>query len=729
MKSYLVSKCDFCGTTLNEDYIDCECPYCGNKMVYKISESMYNDIDSDYKLNSPLEFMFAQQTYKNYNFNRLVNPEKLVILFIYKFVGERKVLFKLCFNWNYKYNESYSIFEDINKINNYYLDKVDLNNLTFSDESLFVDCVEVDMYNGAEEKFKSIIHDNITTLNSFSNYFQIFSSIDFDLDDIEENSKRKTFYEFVSVNYLLHILQMLKINIYEDIDSFLISFENLLNNNYFINNSRILFDGELFIDKVKDLLNYNINIDEDYEFMNDIEDYEDLYYHYNTVKEGCVGAIPPNAVPLSTASQRSVQIFDKLYKLGYNPKMNIYSNNTTSKLIPTFEINNETIYIDCENDLLNGINYFNNMEDLKEALNEIHNPYSNEMALETITINKPYNILDVIKSAKNEDDIIQKILSFHKDENMKNDTFERYKYDVSNTLLSEFRQIPLNSSVINKYISSYYNLRNVRWNDNMNGYLFMDHYNNVAAYVISEKTTLNDNIDPIANDKIVNILIHFEVASQYKNKGIEDELLYLCEREFHIEYFICRNLKLMNYFINNGWKEIITDKGNHYLKKNNLYNINESFILNEDFNVNKRKKIEDLIYKVFNTLDKTGLNTKKYKDKFSKMNNKEFAVYMKQFFNNPKKNFYLEVLPNKNTPRLVDVNKTLKILDVPTEEFVYFKHDGHANNPIRTRYKVPVVYLHLRRLQQILSKKNTYSNTINKRNLKTYQLTADDKIA
>ena len=40
----------------------------------------------------------------------------------------------------------------------------------------------------------------------------------------------------------------------------------------------------------------------------------------------------------------------------------------------------------------------------------------------------------------------------------------------------------------------------------------------------------------------------------------------------------------------------------------------------------KRKKAEDLIYSVMDTLDTTGTNTAYYKQKFSQMNDSEFIV-------------------------------------------------------------------------------------------------------
>ena len=64
-----------------------------------------------------------------------------------------------------------------------------------------------------------------------------------------------------------------------------------------------------------------------------------------------------------------------------------------------------------------------------------------------------------------------------------------------------------------------------------------------------------------------------------------------------------------------------------------------------------------------------------------------------------KKNFYLEVLPNKNCPRIKDCKEALDYLKVPAEEYIYYRQDGHEKDPIRSRYKVPVLYINLRRLR------------------------------
>ncbi|ALN97827.1 hypothetical protein Bp8pS_148 [Bacillus phage vB_BpuM-BpSp] len=171
------------------------------------------------------------------------------------------------------------------------------------------------------------------------------------------------------------------------------------------------------------------------------------------------------------------------------------------------------------------------------------------------------------------------------------------------------------------------------------------------------------------------------------------------------------------------------EKPNQFVKEKEVINESADLVLedkevfNEDLapknNKTKRQKIEALITKVISTLDVTGLNTNKYKKFFGKMTDSQFDQYMRKFLKDEDENFYLEILPNKNEPSLEQLNKALDILKVPMNEYLYLKHDGHKDDPIRTAYKVPIGYITVRRVQQILSKKNTYSLDISQRNMKT----------
>lgn len=148
-----------------------------------------------------------------------------------------------------------------------------------------------------------------------------------------------------------------------------------------------------------------------------------------------------------------------------------------------------------------------------------------------------------------------------------------------------------------------------------------------------------------------------------------------------------------------------------------------------EMTIAKKNKIINYIYEFMKILDKSEINAKYYKDFFNKMTLSEFDAYMKKFLNDPKKNFYIECMPYKNEFRLEDAKEALNFLGVPVEEYVYFRHDGNKNNPIRSAQKAMVGYLFIKKTQQILSKKNSYSLSIEERNQKTGQVTGKSKVA
>jgi len=139
----------------------------------------------------------------------------------------------------------------------------------------------------------------------------------------------------------------------------------------------------------------------------------------------------------------------------------------------------------------------------------------------------------------------------------------------------------------------------------------------------------------------------------------------------------------------------------------------------------KRNKIQNMIYKTFEILDKTGENTERYKTFFSKMSDKDFEKWITGFLKDPDENFFLEVLPYKNEPNLREIYKALKFLNIPTREVVTFHH----LNDISTSKPIPVGYVLCKRHQQILSKKNSIVDNIKIRNSKTGQVTAGSKAA
>ena len=141
-----------------------------------------------------------------------------------------------------------------------------------------------------------------------------------------------------------------------------------------------------------------------------------------------------------------------------------------------------------------------------------------------------------------------------------------------------------------------------------------------------------------------------------------------------------------------------------------------------------RNKMTTLIYNVFDKLDKTGQNTVKFKNQFEPMSDIAFKKYFAGFFADENAYLILDVKEFDKTVQMEDMEKAAKVLGVPLFEYVWLPHvTMDKNNPIRTRLKVPVGYIHIKRTQQTVAKKNGISTTADIRSGLTGQVTGADK--
>ena len=145
----------------------------------------------------------------------------------------------------------------------------------------------------------------------------------------------------------------------------------------------------------------------------------------------------------------------------------------------------------------------------------------------------------------------------------------------------------------------------------------------------------------------------------------------------------------------------------------------------------KRKKIETLVYQFMKAIDPSGNNYETYKEMFSKMSDDQFSDWMNELDTNPKKHFYLEMVEYVNDLKYENIEKAAKLLGVPLYESVYLPHvNGDPDkNIVVTPEKVPVGYLHEKRMMQTLEKKNSGSTHRSERNPITGTVTGDDKNA
>lgn len=147
----------------------------------------------------------------------------------------------------------------------------------------------------------------------------------------------------------------------------------------------------------------------------------------------------------------------------------------------------------------------------------------------------------------------------------------------------------------------------------------------------------------------------------------------------------------------------------------------------QDVNTMK-SEMTSLIYKFFTTIDKTGTNTERYKALFEPMSPQSFKTWFKGFFEDEEAFLILEVVDYIHTVTLKDVEKAAKVLNIPLYEYVYTPHlTMDLSKVVRTPEKVPVGYIHIKRPQQTVAKKNGISTSSDIRSLLTNQVTGGDK--
>lgn len=131
-----------------------------------------------------------------------------------------------------------------------------------------------------------------------------------------------------------------------------------------------------------------------------------------------------------------------------------------------------------------------------------------------------------------------------------------------------------------------------------------------------------------------------------------------------------------------------------------------------------------------NCLDPSGKNAREWENKFKSMNDADLLKFIKEL-SKPDVNFYLEIAPfGGSDPDLRKIEEALLINNSQCEEYVYFR-DRLTSDGSMTRSvdRVPVFTIHIRRLQQIATKKNNFTYGINKRNALINQVTGEDKVA
>lgn len=137
----------------------------------------------------------------------------------------------------------------------------------------------------------------------------------------------------------------------------------------------------------------------------------------------------------------------------------------------------------------------------------------------------------------------------------------------------------------------------------------------------------------------------------------------------------------------------------------------------------KRKKAEELIYKVLDSLDKTHQNTEYYQKLFTFMDDKQFYKFCERDLP-----FRFHTKPFEIEPSMTQCFKALNVMKVPLMERVAepFLYEDRQGRPVMTP-PAYVVYIHIKKMKQFLTKKNAMSTGIDERDMKTGLLVQFDK--
>lgn len=137
----------------------------------------------------------------------------------------------------------------------------------------------------------------------------------------------------------------------------------------------------------------------------------------------------------------------------------------------------------------------------------------------------------------------------------------------------------------------------------------------------------------------------------------------------------------------------------------------------------QRLEAERLIYQIMDTIDPSGDNKEYWISELSKLTDDQFKKYISRPYC-----FFIQMGFIKHEPSMDNIRKGLKILGVPLNEEVYmpYKYKNKDGKPMKTK-KCMVLYLNIKRMKQILTKKNKTTIDMTLRDMKTGQLSGQSK--
>ena len=137
----------------------------------------------------------------------------------------------------------------------------------------------------------------------------------------------------------------------------------------------------------------------------------------------------------------------------------------------------------------------------------------------------------------------------------------------------------------------------------------------------------------------------------------------------------------------------------------------------------KRKEVELFLYKVLDTVDPTHTNSDYYRELFAKMNNNEFYHFFERRL--PIR-FHYDIF--KIEPKMYQIVDAFKILNKPLLEKLNLPHIYRDKNgvPVQSQ-ECLVIYIHIKRMKQLVAAKSHVALNTEKRDLRTGLLSGEDK--
>lgn len=145
-----------------------------------------------------------------------------------------------------------------------------------------------------------------------------------------------------------------------------------------------------------------------------------------------------------------------------------------------------------------------------------------------------------------------------------------------------------------------------------------------------------------------------------------------------------------------------------------------------------RQEIEKDILSLYDTLDPSGKNTERMRALLKSFKtDREFYQFFEKFYEDKDQNFSVSYEPYNNPVTVEFVEKAAKKRGVPIYERIYMPYldDSDPDNPPGSVHPVMVLVYPLKRLKQMIFKKNHSATTATKRNPETGQVTGADKTA